>query len=108
MCGTRRRRSFPARADFDHLFDFVIPRTPRRQPERIVQAINRPTRDSAEAFIYAWSDTRAVRAADSKAYAVLNDGEQAVSGGLMDAFRNYEIQPVRWSERGEVVGELAA
>ena len=94
MCGTRRRRSFPARADFDHLFDFVIPRTPRRQPERIVQAINRPTRDSAEAFIYAWSDTRAVRAADSKAYAVLNDGEQAVSGGLMDAFRNYEIQPV--------------
>ena len=88
------KAKLPGTSGFDHLFDFVIPRTPRRQPERIVQAINRPTRDSAEAFIYAWSDTRAVRAADSKAYAVLNDGEQAVSGGLMDAFRNYEIQPV--------------
>ena len=47
---------------FDHLFDFVIPKSPRKQPERIVQAINRPTRDNAEAFIYKWSDTREVRA----------------------------------------------
>ncbi len=99
---------FTGISGFDHLFDFVIPRSPRKQPERILQAINRPTRDNAEAFIYAWSDTRQVRLPESKAFAVLNDVEQTISGGVLDAFRNYQIKPVRWSHRGEVVMELAA
>lgn len=99
---------FTGISGFDHLFDFVIPRSAGKQPERIVQAINRPTRDTAEAFIYKWSDTREVRPPESKAYAVLNDFEQAISGGVLDAFRNYHIQPVPWSHRAEVVGELAA
>ena len=38
---------FTGTSGFDHLFDFVIPKSPRKQPERIVQAINRPTRDTA-------------------------------------------------------------
>ena len=93
---------------FDHLFDFVIPKSPRKQPERILQAINRPTRDNAEAFIYAWSDTREVRSSESRAYALLNDIEQSISGGVLDAFRNYKIQAVPWSSRAQVVTELAA
>ena len=99
---------FTGISGFDHLFDFVIPKSASKQPERIVQAINRPTRDTAEAFIYKWSDTREVRPPDSKAYAILNDFEQSISGGVLDAFRNYQIYPVPWSSRGEVVTELAA
>lgn len=94
---------------FDHRFDFVIPKSPKKQPERIIQTINHPTRQSAEAFIYAWGDTREVRPPDSKAYAVLNDtGEQKVSSGVLEAFRNYNISPVLFSRRDEVAGELAA
>jgi hypothetical protein len=102
------KAKFTGISGFDHLFDFVIPKSPRKQPERIIQAINRPTRDNAEAFIYKWSDTREVRSPESKAYAVLNDLEQPVSGGVLDAFRNYHIQAVPWSQRVEVVTELAA
>jgi len=98
---------FTGISDYDHLFDFVIPKS-RRKPERILQTINRPTRETAEAFIYKWTDTREVRPPDSKAYAVLNDVEQQVPGGVLDAFRNYEIRPVPWTQRGEVVSELAA
>jgi hypothetical protein len=101
------KAKFTGISGYDHLFDFVIPKS-RKQPERMVQAINRPTRDSAEAFIYAWSDTREVRASDSKAYAVLNDAEHSISSGVMDAFRNYAIRPVPWSQRTEIVTELAA
>jgi len=94
---------------FDHLFDFVIPKSPKKQPERIVQAINRPTRESTEAFIYAWGDTRDVRPPDSKAYAVLNDtGEHKISSAVLDAFRNYQIKPILFSHRNEFVEELAA
>jgi hypothetical protein len=100
---------FTGTSGFDHLFHFVIPKSPKgQQPERIMQAINHPTRDNAEAFIYAWSDTREVRSPGSKAYAVLNDTEQQVSPGVMDAFRNYRINAVRFSQRTEFAGELAA
>ncbi len=97
---------FTGMSGYDHHFDFAIPKS-RKQPERIVQAINRPTRDSALQFINAWIDTRQVRPAESKAYAMLND-EQPISGGVVDAFRNYDIRPVSWTQRVEVVAELAA
>ena len=99
---------FTGISGYDHLFDFVIPKS-RRQPERIVQAVNRPSRTAAEVFIHKWSDTREVRASESKAYAVLNDtAGQTISGEVYDAFRAYQIQPVPWSNRAEVVSELAA
>jgi len=97
---------FTGVSGYDHHFDFAIPKS-RKQPERIVQAINRPTRESASMFIHAWSDTRQVRAPESKAYAMLND-EQSVSGAVLDAFRAYDIRPVPWTARLEVVNELAA
>jgi hypothetical protein len=91
---------------YDHVFDFVIPKS-RHQPERIVQAINKPTRQSAQSLILEWTDTRQVRPPDSKAYAVLNDQER-VSGDVIEALHNYEIRPVLWETRAQVVAELAA
>jgi Domain of unknown function DUF1829/Domain of unknown function DUF1828 len=98
---------FTGISEFDHRFDFVIPKS-RKQPERIVHAITRPTRETALSFINAWTDTRQVRPPESKAYAVLNDVEQPISGNVLDAFRNYQIRPVPWTSRAEVVIELAA
>ncbi len=101
------KAKFTGTSGYDHLFDFVIPKS-RQQPERIVQAINRPTRETAESLILAWVDTRQVRSSASKAFAVLNDQEQTISGGVLEAFHNYQIQPVAFSKRGKVVSELAA
>lgn len=98
---------FTGKTGYDHLFDFVIPKSPQ-QPERVVQAINRPNRDTAQAVILAWIDTREVRASDSRAYALLNDSEQPVSPGVLDALRSYDVRPVAWSQREEVRQELAA
>ena len=101
------RVKFPGISGYDQFFDFVIPKS-RKQPERIVQAITTPTREKAQSFIHAWNDTRPTRPPESKAYAILNDVEQTISGGVIDAFRNYRIQPVAWTTRAEVVTELAA
>jgi hypothetical protein len=98
---------FTGISGYDHLFDFVIPKS-RKAPERIMQAITRPTRETALSFINAWTDTRQVRHADSKAYALLNDNEQSVPAPVIDAFNNYEIRPVPWSQRVEIVSEIAA
>jgi hypothetical protein len=101
------RAKFTGTSGYDHLFDFVVPKS-RKQPERILQAINRPGRDTATLFILAWVDTRQVRPTESKANVVLNDNEQTITGAVLEAFRSYQIQPVPFSLRAEVVTELAA
>jgi hypothetical protein len=98
---------FTGKSGFDHLFDFVIPKS-RVQPERILRAINRPNRESAQVMAFSWIDTRDVRAPDSRAYAVLNDAERTISSDVVDALRSYEVQPVFWTQREQVRAELAA
>jgi hypothetical protein len=98
---------FTGISGFDQSFHFVIPKS-RKQPERIVQAITRPERQAALTFILAWTDTRQVRSPESKAYALLNDTEQPVPGNVLDAFHSYQIQPVPWGQRAEIVTEIAA
>lgn len=101
------RVKFTGKSAFDHLFDFVIPKS-RRQPERILRIINKPDRDSAQALAFSWFDTKEVRPSDSRAYAFLNDSERAISSNILDALRNYDVRPVSWSDRGKVREELAA
>ena len=98
---------FAGKSGYDHRFDFVIPKSPKR-PERIVRAVNRASRESAQSVAFSWLDTRAVRPSASQAYAVVNDGEQDVPAGVLAALRNYDVRPVRWSERSDIVAELAA
>ncbi len=98
---------FTGKSGYDHLFDFVIPAS-KKQPERILRAINRPSRDMAEAVAFSWIDTKEVRPPNSRAYAFLNDAEHIASPSVIDALRNYDVHPVLWSARQDVVGELAA
>lgn len=98
---------FTGKTGFDHLFDFVIPKS-RRQPERILQTINRPNRDTAQSLILSWVDTKEVRPPDSRAFALLNDSEQPVSSSVVDALRSYDVTPIPWTHREDVREELAA
>jgi len=92
---------------YDHRFDFVIPKS-RRRPERIVQTINRPSRDASESLAFAWYDTRDARPSDSWVYAILNDQEHSISSGVVSALSSYDVKSVLWSERERVVEELTA
>jgi Domain of unknown function DUF1829/Domain of unknown function DUF1828 len=98
---------FTGKTGYDHLFDFVIPKS-RKQPERILQAINRPNKDTAQAIAFSWIDTKEIRSPDSRAYALLNDSDQTVSPAVVDALKNYDVHPVPWSEREQVRELLAA
>lgn len=98
---------FTGKTGYDHLFDFVIPKS-RQQPERIIQTINKPSRETAQAVVLSWIDTKEVRSPGSRAYALLNDSEQAVSPAVVDALRSYDVKPVSWCEREAVREELAA
>ena len=98
---------FTGISGYDHRFHFGIPKS-KAEPERIVEAISRPTKESAADFIFRWNDTREVRASDAQAFAILNDRDQSVSPSVIDALRNYNINAVLWNMRFNTERRLAA
>ncbi len=98
---------FTGTSGYSHHFDFVIPGH-RDVPERMLEAINRPNRSTIVQFIMAWEDIREVRPANARALAVLNDADQTVPQKSLQALSQYDIIPVRWTQRDRYVEELAA
>jgi hypothetical protein len=98
---------FTGRSGLDHTFDFAIPAS-REKPERIIKAINRADNDTAQAMAFAWIDIKEVRQLNSKAYAILNDTDKNIQSSVVTALKNYNVNPVLWSERDNFVKELAA
>jgi hypothetical protein len=98
---------FSGKSGFDHVFDFVIPKS-RLRPERILKTINNPSRDSAQSLIMAWLDTRNTRPQEAQAYALLNDRDASVSDQIQRALANYSIEPILWSHRDTKIEDLAA
>lgn len=102
-----QRVKFSGRTGYDHLFDFVVPKS-KKEPERILRVVNNPAKDQANAVILSWVDTKEARPSNSIAYAVLNDKERTISDGVVEALRNYDITPLPWSHRAEFRERLAA
>ena len=102
-----QRVKFSGRTGYDHLFDFVVPKS-RREPERLLRVVNNPVKSQAEAVILSWVDTKETRPSNSKSYAVLNDKNKPVSEGVVDALKNHDITPLPWSQRDSFKTRLAA
>ncbi|MBF0557025.1 MAG: DUF1829 domain-containing protein [Nitrospirae bacterium] len=98
---------FTGKSGYDHMFDFVIPKS-KTAPVRILQTINNPNRDAAQAFAFKWMDTKEVRPAASSAITILNDQTKSIPVGVEDALKNYGARPVLWSQREEIREYLAA
>lgn len=91
---------------FDHAIDFLIPKS-RNKPERFVQAINAPNKNTIGAYLFALGDTKQARGNGSEAYAFLNDGEREVGGDVIEALEAYEVNAALWSMREKYVEALA-
>ncbi len=98
---------YPGKSGFEHEFDFVIPQT-RTHPERVLKAINRPDRGTAQRMVFSWLDIKDAVSSGTCAYAILNDSDQEVQGSVMDALHNYDVRTILWSNRNQAYAELAA
>lgn len=98
---------FSGKSGYDHMFDFILPKS-KLFPERIIQTLSNPKRDAALLLVSKWIDTRDARPFDSKLFAFLNDSNQKISPGVIDALQNYELTPILWSERNKIQESLVA
>jgi len=94
------------RSGFDHAIDFLIPKSQSR-PERFIQAINAPNKNTIGTYLFSLGDTRETREDKTEAYAFLNDGEREVGGEVIEALEAYEVTPALWSKRSKYVKVLA-
>ncbi|MFO8009475.1 MAG: DUF1829 domain-containing protein [Dehalococcoidia bacterium] len=101
------RVKIAGKSGFDHAIDFIIPRS-KEKPERLIQAINDPRKDTIAAYLFTLTDTRESREGESEAYAFLNDTERSISGDVLDALNAYSVKPALWTRRAELVKDLVA
>jgi hypothetical protein len=100
--------SFTGKTGFTHQFDFLIPKS-KTMPERIVKAINSPSRQTVQNLAFTWVDTKEARPSpDARAIAFLNDSEKPVPGEILDALKRYQVTPVPWSEKENIREQLVA
>lgn len=88
---------FMGTSGFSHNYDFLLQRS-RMHPERLCQAVNDPSKSSMGNIIFAWNDTKPARKNDSQLIVILND-QNNIARGIEDAFLNYNVKVIRWSER---------
>lgn len=95
------------KSGYDHVFDFIIPKS-KEFPERLLQAVSKPSKERAQLLAFAITDTREMRPQVSSAYALLNDVENKVSENVMSALKAYDVIPVLWTKRDDFMSALAA
>lgn len=100
------RVKLAGRSGYDQGIDFLIPRS-RTRPERVLQAINAPTRNTIGAYLFALTDTRDARGPEAEAYAFLNDKERTIGGEVFEALEAYTVKSVPWTHRNQYIQELA-
>lgn len=99
------RVKIAGKSGFDHAIDFLIPKS-RIRPERLIQTINAPNKNTIGTYLFALADTREARLEKSESYAFLNDQERDVGGDVIEALEAYEVKPALWSKREDYVQAL--
>ena len=88
---------FTGISGFAHNYDFLLQRT-KAKPERLCQAVNNPNKSSIGNILFAWNDTKPSRKNGSQLVVILSD-QNTVAKGVEDAFANYDVKVIRWSQR---------
>ncbi len=88
---------FTGISGFSHNYDFGFQRS-KTMPERLCQAINHPNKSNMGNVLFAWNDTKPARKNDAQLIVILND-QNSIAKGVVEAFYNYEVKVIRWSER---------
>ena len=93
------------KSGLDHKFDFGLPKTTEK-PQRVLQAINTLTKDNATSLAFGLADVRLIRTDPIGGLAMINDAVRPPNEEYLAALRAYEIQPLLWSRRQEVISSL--
>ena len=88
-------------------YDFTIGRS-KRAPERIIKLIKSIDSNQVKGTIFSWEDVKENRDYDSQLITIINDPNRKASKDSLNAFKEYNIKPLLWSERDKYKELLSA
>ena len=68
--------------------------------------MNSANRSNAERIIFSWGDTKEARGSDEKLIVLIND-DKKITDSVIAGFRQYDINPLLWSQRHENIQMFA-
>lgn len=86
------------KSGYNHSFNFAIPKS-KNKPERIIQTINNPNKDSIGQVVFKWLDTKENRRENSELIVFMNDINKSISDVPNIALAKYGAKTILWTER---------
>lgn len=93
------------KSGFDHYIDYVLPGN-RKNPGKYLKVINNPDKSNTENTVFMWDDLKHSRKSADKMMVVLNNVDNRVRGEIINAYKNYDIEPLLWSDKDSILASL--
>ena len=91
---------------FFYSYEYLLQRT-KEKPERLCKVINNPNKQNLQNTLFMWNDTKETRNKDAQLIVFLND-ENKIDSGVIEGFKNYEVNTILWSEKEKSLDILTA
>ncbi|MGX4600294.1 DUF1829 domain-containing protein [Faecalimicrobium sp. JNUCC 81] len=92
---------------FDHNIDYMLAGLKKKNiPEKYLKVINNPNKSNTESTLFTWSDLQNSRKKDNRMYVILNDTNTEVKPEILSAYKTYNIKPLLWSDKNEILSNL--
>lgn len=98
--------NFIGKSGLSYSYDYALQMS-ESKPERLCKAINTPDLQSFKMNAFMWDDTKANRNPNSEFIVLLND-KTPVSPSVLEAYNNYNIKTLLWSEKEKNIELLSA
>lgn len=98
--------NFIGKSGLLHSYDFLFQKT-KTKHERLCQTINNPDMQSFKNCAFSWNDTKDKRDKNSEFIVLLND-KKSISQNVLNAFNNYDIKTILWSQIDKNIDLLTA
>ncbi|TQI65404.1 DUF1829 domain-containing protein [Clostridium sp. KNHs216] len=73
-----------------------------------IENLLKSTKEKTESILFSWNDIQETRSHESQLYVFVNDEEKNIKSDMTNAFIQYGINPVLWSNRENVLEKLIA
>ena len=91
------------KSKLDHNIDLILP---GKETEAIVKLANNIDFNMVKSHIFTFEDIQGSRKKESKCFVLINDINKNISDKYTDAFNEYNIKPLIWSDKDALLHEF--
>lgn len=91
------------KSKLDHNIDFILP---GQKNEAIIKLANNLDSNMVKSHIFTFEDIQGSRKKNSKCFILINDMNKKISSKHAEAFSEYNIKPLVWSDKDTLIREF--